>query len=353
MLVRSFVAIAGVAAITAAAFGQNLVAEFGAPSMDRWMYPFNFAAGSEGRAGLFSPGVLAGFDDRDGQMLIGFDTNTEIPPGLGRLRYKVLSATFSVFIENDQAFWYDPSADLMASSLPSTDPDFVPDSDAGKPIEVWACGYRNGFSAATFGEGEAFGGAPIVPPAEGSRNVFPALLDHAQIAIDMSRQVRLKQAGDAMALARLFDESNAELAPGAAVPEGTEVRFNLADASSANAVYLQHALNTGLVRFMLTSLVATTGGPGGGTGGVTYPRIYTRENAAAEIGYGPRLSLEVAITCNADFNGDNLVDDSDFVMFVASYNELLDARCDLNEDSFTDDADFVLFVAAYDALLCD
>ncbi|MBL8875293.1 MAG: hypothetical protein JNM86_05795 [Phycisphaerae bacterium] len=353
MQLRSIIAAAGLAALASASFGQIVVAEYSTPSMDRWMYPFNFSAGSEGRAALFSPGVLAGFDDRDAQMLVGFDTNAEITPGLGRLRYKVLSATLSVFIENDQAFWYDPSADSIASSLPSTDPDYVADSDPGRPIEVWACGYRNGYTAETFGETEAFGGVPIVAPAEGARNVFPALLDYAQTPTDVSRQVRLKQTGSAMALARLFDESNAELAPGAVVPEGTEVRFNLATVSSANYVYLQHALNTGLVRLMIASLEATTGGPGGGTGGVTYPRIYTRENAAAEIGYGPQLSLEIAITCDADFNGDNFVDDSDFVFFAASYNELLDARCDLNEDTFTDDADFVIFAAAYDALLCD
>jgi hypothetical protein len=57
-------------------------------------------------------------------------------------------------------------------------------------------------------------------------------------------------------------------------------------------------------------------------------------------------------SCPADFNGDALVDDSDFVDFAASYNELVDFRCDLDGDSLTDDTDFVLFATAYNELLC-
>ncbi|MBS0187529.1 MAG: hypothetical protein JSS51_05640 [Planctomycetes bacterium] len=64
--------------------------------------------------------------------------------------------------------------------------------------------------------------------------------------------------------------------------------------------------------------------------------------------------------CPADLNGDGFVDDSDFVLFLSSYNILdcadpgMPAGCpaDLNQDGFVDDADFVLFVAAYNELLC-
>jgi len=56
--------------------------------------------------------------------------------------------------------------------------------------------------------------------------------------------------------------------------------------------------------------------------------------------------------CPGDFNGDGIVEDTDFVLFVAYYNDLLDPRGDLNGDGLTEDADFVIFVAAYDALVC-
>ena len=56
--------------------------------------------------------------------------------------------------------------------------------------------------------------------------------------------------------------------------------------------------------------------------------------------------------CAADLSGDRLVDDTDFVLFAAAYENLFDLTGDLNADGVTDDADFVLFAAAYNALLC-
>jgi len=60
----------------------------------------------------------------------------------------------------------------------------------------------------------------------------------------------------------------------------------------------------------------------------------------------------VALTCAGDLNKDGVVDDSDFVIFAAAYNNLLDRAGDLNADLVTDDADFVIFASAYDALVC-
>ena len=64
--------------------------------------------------------------------------------------------------------------------------------------------------------------------------------------------------------------------------------------------------------------------------------------------------------CPSDLNNDGLVDDSDFVIFLAGYNILdcsdpgMAAGCpaDLNSDGLVDDADFSIFVVAYDQLLC-
>jgi hypothetical protein len=65
-------------------------------------------------------------------------------------------------------------------------------------------------------------------------------------------------------------------------------------------------------------------------------------------------------TCPGDFNGDNQVDDADFVLFATAYNVLdctdptMPAGCpaDLNGDDFVDDSDFVTFAAAYNELIC-
>jgi len=66
------------------------------------------------------------------------------------------------------------------------------------------------------------------------------------------------------------------------------------------------------------------------------------------------------ISCTGDLNNDSVVDDSDFVVFVAGYNLLLcsdpgmTAGCpaDFNSDGQVDDQDFPPFVVAYNALAC-
>jgi hypothetical protein len=65
-------------------------------------------------------------------------------------------------------------------------------------------------------------------------------------------------------------------------------------------------------------------------------------------------------SCTGDFNNDSVVDDSDFLVFVAGYNLLLcsdpgmtvGCPADFNSDGQVDDQDFPPFVAAYNALAC-
>lgn len=65
-------------------------------------------------------------------------------------------------------------------------------------------------------------------------------------------------------------------------------------------------------------------------------------------------------SCPCDLNGDGLVDDADFVIFLAAYNILdcadpamePDCPADFNRDGLVEDSDFVVFVAAYNELLC-
>jgi hypothetical protein len=64
--------------------------------------------------------------------------------------------------------------------------------------------------------------------------------------------------------------------------------------------------------------------------------------------------------CVADLQGDGVVDDADFQIFVVAY-DILDCAdpsmpggcpADLNADGFVDDLDFQIFAVAYDQLLC-
>ncbi len=98
-----------------------------------------------------------------------------------------------------------------------------------------------------------------------------------------------------------------------------------------------------LIDFVLASPVEATGvrvkGPaGGGRAFVTCAELDALSR--------PRPP------CVGDLNGDRVSDDSDFVLFASSYDELLSSFGDFNRDGVTDDADFVLFAAAYDTLEC-
>lgn len=355
VVARVLVAISGlVGGHAALANVPPISANYSTPDQDRWMYPFNFAVGSETRASLFAALRVPGFDDRDSEMIVGFDVRGAIPSDSGRLRYKILKAELSVFVENNNAFSYDPTPDPLESSYATSDSEYVADTDPSKPIEVWPVAFRGGFDTQSWQESSPFfGGNPLTDSVEGVRYCYPALLDNFQQPTDMSRQVREKLPGSPITVGRLFNAGDVELAPGALVPQGTRVRFNLLEGSSNTYVYLQNAMNKGVLLLSVATLEPTTGGPGGGTGGVTYPRIYTKENPTAQaLNLAPQLSLTVAYTCDADLNGDDVVDDLDFQIFAAGYNELLDARADLNLDGVTDDADFSIFAVAYDELVC-
>lgn len=76
---------------------------------------------------------------------------------------------------------------------------------------------------------------------------------------------------------------------------------------------------------------------------------------------GALVSLfSFTLPCRADLNGDAVVDDADFSIFVFAYDVVscsepaMPGGCpaDFNTDTVVDDLDFSIFAAAYDALLC-
>ncbi|HEX8876684.1 MAG TPA: hypothetical protein VF777_08055 [Phycisphaerales bacterium] len=88
------------------------------------------------------------------------------------------------------------------------------------------------------------------------------------------------------------------------------------------------------------------------------PRVWRLNYQAQDV--------TLRLTCQADFNADGLVDDTDFQYFVVAYDEVLcpsspnpnfpnqpdPCPADLNADDLVNDDDFVLFAAAYNLILC-
>lgn len=91
--------------------------------------------------------------------------------------------------------------------------------------------------------------------------------------------------------------------------------------------------------------------------GVQYRyRVVGTQLGSAPVEYEFGTGVALAGTCPADFDGDGMVDDADFAIFLAAYNTLeipsANPWCDLTADLFVDDQDFVRFVSAYNVLLC-
>lgn len=335
----SVAAVAGMLGIAGTASGQEIVVNFGSPSLDRWMYPFNFTPGLETQASCFGAIEQAGFDDRDGEFLLGFNVGAQVPAGLPLDQYRIVSARLTAVVLNDLEARYDPTFDTVRSLYQTSHPDYQPDADPGRPVEVYACGYRNGWTLQTFGERSPFGGAPIVPPAEGARNVFPVAIDGSGATIDVSRQVR--QRFDAPGLSIGTTDS---VNPGELMPAGTVMTFEFSPCDPGTRLYLRQALAAGRLNLLITSLQPASGGPDGGSGDRTYPQFYTKENAA---GLPATLQLVVRVGDSGDFNGDGFKDFFDYADFIDAF-ESGSPEADFNQDCFVDFFDFDDFVGAFE-----
>ncbi|MDA3873240.1 MAG: PEP-CTERM sorting domain-containing protein [Kiritimatiellae bacterium] len=257
---------------------------FSAPTADRWMYPFNASPGTRASAPVFGAPGEADFDERDGQFLIGYDTSTQIAPGLGAANYQILSATLT--LRHDGAdIVYDPSQDSYTSYLDSGAMAYQADSDAGRPIELFGAGFRNGFDGVSFGEDGPF--APAGPQAAGVRNAYPVGF-HNGVAVDVSNSLDHLNEGAAGFDPILFGlDTVVGLNPGDTLSAGMEVEFQLnLDSPLVNA-FLQEQLNQGWVGLVATSIHESSFG-----GSPAYPSFETKENLVGQAGI---LELDVHV----------------------------------------------------------
>ncbi|MBU6414230.1 MAG: hypothetical protein KGS45_12240 [Planctomycetes bacterium] len=328
--VLALVAAAGVAS------AQPFVASSTNPNLDRWMYPFNSTPGAEVRAPVFAALSQSGFDDRDSQMLVRFDTASQIPSGQPLSNYRVSRVRVQVTVSNTTDFvFYDPSADPLSASFQTSDPDYVADADAGTPIEIYGVGFRNGRTIDTFLENTSFGCFGF--PVEGCRSVFAADFDSNGALFDISRHVRQKVPTTAWAIG-----TTSSLTAGQQIPVGTTFDLELDVTRLGIQQYVRQALSSGKLMLSLTSLHPASGGPGGGTSS-DYPSFYTKE---APGGVPATILITGRTFTGADFNGDTVVDFFDYLDFVAEF-AAASLESDFNDDGVIDFFDYLDFVAAF------
>lgn len=327
-------------AIAPVAGGQVLSFSAGQPDIDRWVYPFNTAAGYEldgkvfsslGQENDFPP---LSFDQRDGQFLIGFNLDAGIPTGRGACGYRVLSAVVRLRVSNDRQFRYDPTYDAWPTYAAG-----AADAD-GRPIELYGAAFRGGWMPCLidpgipshnqfpcYYEGDAARPAPPFGPGafpmSDSRFAYPT--DFAgRVARDVSNNVRDQFDPSPFAVGQI-----AGLATGALVPVDSEVVFTLNVDHPDVQAFLRSACDTGALRLLATSLqpAATSGGGGPGTG--AYATFYCKE---IEIeGLAARLSMDVRLSSAGDADASGTVDFADITEVLSQWGFAGpdgDANCD-------------------------
>ena len=324
---------------------------FTEPTLDRWFYPFNASPGSRADAPIFGAitdqevGFDPSFDNRDGQMLIGFDTSAVVPAGLGAASYTISAASVRITVKSDLTFEYDPSADPYTSWLPSMDPAYTPDPDPGRPLEIFGAGFRCDFTASTFPENGPFcDNCSCFPPnpCRAVRCVYPIDFTGACVARDVSNNV--DEAFDPVPFGVATSDM---LVQGESVPSGTVVTFEIDVADPCVQQYLAGALDEGMLDFVIASIYFAAKGQAGSA-----PRIYCREDLLVQLDVVDAAQLQMTVTTGVvgDIDGDGIVGINDFLLLLAAWGPC-DVPCppacaaDLDGDCVVGINDFLTLLA--------
>lgn len=280
------------------------------------MYPFNGTPGTRFVAATFGAPTVEGFDDRDAQFIVLFDTGGQIPTGLGVDAYRVVSATLTLTVYNDSEFFYDDTYDAMDSYRELDDPEHIPDVDTGRPIDIFPVGYRDGYSLANWNENSPFNvlGDPFTD-ASRIRTAYSAQYSPAGVATDVSLAVRDHIEAHSLGM------GVANLTPGQAVPADTTFTFELSLCDAGVQRYFAEAFDFGRLNLAVASMHGASYDPDIGPGDPSYPIYYTSENPLAQaLGLTPTLTLQVRVGSAGDYNGDGMRDFFDVQEFLNDFS---------------------------------
>lgn len=324
-----------------AGLAQTVMVNFAAPSLDRWVYPFNTAPGYRDVTAVF--GALGqenafpplSFDQRDAQLLVGFDLRSQVPTGRGVCGYRVVSAGLTLTTATDAAFRYDPTYDSYTTYPMS-------DTDQGRPVELYGAAFRGGWQPCPIDAAPAnntfpcyFEGSQTLPappfgPAIQSdvRLAYPTDFDNRSER-DISNNVRDAFDPSPFALGQIGG-----LAPGALVPVDADMTFALNTADPDVQAFLRRAADSGQLRLMVTSLQSAAAGGGGGPGTGSYASFYCKEIGVEGLAARFTMTVELITGGDGDADGSGFVDFGDIAAVLANFASsgepglFGDANCD-------------------------
>ena len=309
---------------------------------DRWMYPFNATPGYRPAGSVFGYNAYpdeTSFDNRDGQIIVAFDTSEIVPTGQGAEGYDVSTMTFQITLAGNASGPIDPTVDDWRTYLPEEAKGALPDEDPGRPIELFAAGFRNGYERLTWAEGDSFSDTDLF--GQNTRNVFSAEITPDGSLRDVSSSCTRDFTAIPLAIAS-FPGYEAGETP----VEGEVATFELDTSDPLIQGWLGESLDEGRLVFAVTSLI------GASQGDSVLTQFYLRENPLVEVGVRESsvitFSVDIIDVCEIpeDLNGDCIVDGADLGIFLSRWNTA-DESADYNEDGIVNGGDLGRLLAAF------
>lgn len=323
------------------AVGQAFDASWPSPDADRWNYGFNQTPGGRPVASVFGyTGDLFEFDERDGQVIVVFDTDSLIPSGEGSDRYQVEEVELTLTLADELSGGYDPTIDDWRTYLPIEDPEATPDVDPGRPIELFATGFRNGVTAGTWVEDTPF--SLVGPFGYGVRTAFAAEPDRKGQLIDVSNSITDRRTPASLAVGIADGDDGS----GGVLPEGTVLRFSFEGDDPLVAAWLGSSLDAGRIHFSLSSLIEAE------QEGGDFIDVYTNDNPLVQVGIRSAATLRIvgsiADACDdpGDLDHDCAISGGDIGILLSRWGTD-DPEADLDGSGFVDGADFGFLLSLF------
>ena len=318
-----------------ASSGGTYSSVYSQPDYDRWSYSFNGTPGSRIVAPTFSAyGSGLNFDDRDGQVLLGWVT-IDIPSSLPASAYTLKSLSVEISTTSGDIV-FDPSLD----DRDTHEVDGPSDPDPGRAVCLSGVGFRNGFDPESFGEA----GPQPFGAVRGERNAYALAFLEDGTPIDISNN--LTDGFDPVFFAVATSD---DALPGEVIPELGTIRFDVDLTDPHISCYLQESLSFGTLDVMVTSLHPASQ-PGSG-GEANYPNWIMKDHPLVELGAASAATMQIEVEIiepsgvPGDTNGDAQVNVDDLLDVLGDFGPCPCCPTDFDE-SGTVSVDDVLEVIA-------